>query len=241
MEKEKLENIVKLSYSFTDTLKKLGKRAAGGNFKTLRKYIEKYQIDVSHFNPEQIRIEKLRKNLTDKKKDLSEILTENSSYGRGHLKERLYNEGLKKRCCELCGQSEIWNGKKMSLILDHINGVWDDNRIENIRIVCPNCNATLDTHCGKNLSYKNLKKIEYGFDVNEKVDFRFIMTDEKNNINILRRKVDRPEYEVLLKEIDELGFSATGRKYGVSDNSIRKWVKNYEKYKITRGSVEIQK
>jgi transposase-like protein len=67
------------------------------------------------------------------------------------------------------------------------------------------------------------------------------MTDEKNNINILRRKVDRPEYEVLLKEIDELGFSATGRKYGVSDNSIRKWVKNYEKYKITRGSVEIQK
>lgn len=50
----------------------------------------------------------------------------------------------------MCGQGEEWNGKKMSLILDHINGVHNDNRLENLRIVCPNCNATLDTHCGKN-------------------------------------------------------------------------------------------
>jgi hypothetical protein len=238
MEKENLEKIIKISNSLAETLKNLGKRAAGGNFKTLRKYIDKYDIDISHFNPEKIRIEKLKKFLTEKKKDLSEILTKNSSYNRGHLKKRLYDEGIKECKCELCGQNEIWNGKKISLILDHINGVWDDNRIENIRIVCPNCNATLDTHCGKNLSPKNQKKLQYGFDINEQVDFRFIMTEEKNNINILKRKVDRPEYEVLLKEIDELGYSATGRKYGVSDNAIRKWVKYYEKDKVTRGSVE---
>jgi len=234
MEKENLEKIIKISNSLAETLKNLGKRAAGGNFKTLRKYIDKYGIDISHFNPEQIRREKLKKYLTEKKKDLSEILTKNSSYNRGNLKKRLYDEGVKECKCELCGQNEIWKGKRMSLILDHINGVWDDNRIENIRIVCPNCNATLDTHCGKNSSPKNQKKLQYGFDMNEKVDFRFIMTEEKNNINILKRKVDRPEYEVLLKEIDELGYSATGRKYGVSDNAIRKWVKYYEKHKVTK-------
>ena len=73
-----------------------------------------------------------------------------------HLKNRLYKEGIKKRECELCGQDEIWKGKKISLILVHKNGIFNDNRLKNLRIVCPNCNATLETHCGRNKgTYKN--------------------------------------------------------------------------------------
>jgi hypothetical protein len=72
------------------------------------------------------------------------------TYARKELKDRLYKTGLKKRECELCEQDETWRGKRMSLILDHINGVNDDHRLENLRIVCPNCNATLDTFSGKN-------------------------------------------------------------------------------------------
>ena len=74
---------------------------------------------------------------------------EGSSYQRARLKERLFDAGLKERACELCGQGEIWHGRRMSLILDHVNGIADDNRLENLRVVCANCNATLDTHCGK--------------------------------------------------------------------------------------------
>lgn len=55
----------------------------------------------------------------------------------------------------MCGQGEEWNGKKISLILDHINGDRKNNLIENLQILCPNCNATLDTHCGKNINNKN--------------------------------------------------------------------------------------
>jgi len=78
---------------------------------------------------------------------MSDILVENSTFSRVHLKDRLFKEGLKLNICEMCGQNGEWMGKKMTLILDHINGVNNDNRLENLRIVCPNCNATLDTHC----------------------------------------------------------------------------------------------
>lgn len=80
---------------------------------------------------------------------LDEVLVENSFYNRTKLKARLYEAGLRERQCQLCGQGERWNGRGMSLILDHINGVAIDNRLENLRIVCPNCAATLDTHCGR--------------------------------------------------------------------------------------------
>ena len=147
--KEYLITIIYESNSIKEVLEKMGLRAAGGNYRVINEYIKKYDIDISHFL-------EYRKNILcnlhkTQKTNLLEILTENSSFSRTHLKERLFKEGLKERCCELCGQGEEWQGKKMSLILDHINGVHNDNRIENLRIVCPNCNATLDTHAGKNI------------------------------------------------------------------------------------------
>lgn len=221
MERENLKQIVEESRTYSEVLKKLGLRAAGGNFKTLKKNIGKYELDIQHFNPSLVRKEKLN-NFKELfiKKDINEYLVENSTYGRVHLKERLYDEKLKERKCELCGQDEEWNGKKMSLILDHKNGCWNDNRLENLRIVCPNCNATLDTHCGKQRS--KLKKENY----------RKIINDKKIANYLSRRIVDRPEYQLLLKEVEEIGYTATGRKYGVSDNAIRKWLKVYEKLKI---------
>lgn len=220
MEKKVLLEAVKSSKTKTECLKKLGLRAAGGNYKTLMKYINRYNIDISHFNSDEIRKQKLSLLGKTKKIPLIDILTTGSTYNRGHLKERLFNDGIKKRKCELCGQNEMWNGKKMSLIIDHINGVWDDNRIENLRIVCPNCNATLPTHCGKN------KKTE-----EPKIDKRTILTKNKEEFLIRSRKVERPDYNTLISEVELFGYTGTGKKYGVSDNTIRKWIKFYEKYK----------
>ncbi len=50
--------------------------------------------------------------------------------------------------------------------------------------------------------------------------------------SIVQRRVERPSYEILIKETKELGFSAVGRKYGVSDNAIRNWVRIYDKFGI---------
>ena len=220
-EYEKLKNIVSDSFSYSDCLKKMNLSTRPGNYTTLKKYINLYKINIEHFYKNQI--DGLSNYVLNIKKDINEILIENSTY-TSHLKDRLYKDGLKKRSCELCGQDEEWMGKKMSLILDHINGINNDNRIENLRIVCPNCNATLDTHCrgNKKSNEKNKKYCECGREIFKTSK----MCSECNSIK--SRKVDRPSLEQLKEDILNLGYSGTGRKYGVSDNSVRKWIKRYE-------------
>ncbi len=121
-------------------------RPAGGNHLTLRKYAENvWDISTAHFDPDRARNEALRKQPVA----LSSILVAGSTYSRAHLKERLFKEGLKERRCEQCGQGELWRGRRMALILDHVNGIANDHRLENLQVVCPNCAATLPTHCGR--------------------------------------------------------------------------------------------
>lgn len=214
--KENMEKIFKESESFTDVTLKLGLGIT--NNRTLKKYISKYNIDISHFNPYKKGLEKMSKKI-----ELKEILKENISYPSSRLKERLYKEGLKERKCEFCGQGEEWNGKHISLILDHINGIKTDNRLENLRILCPNCNATLDTHCRGNAFFVRQEHKKEKKKKNIKVNI--------NNC-AKRRLIERPPYEILKAEINEFGREAVGRKYGVTGNSIRKWIWIYEKYGV---------
>lgn len=243
-EKESFEKLVKSSLTIKEICKKLGLRKSGGGSSTVSKYIKIYNIDTSHF-----------KNRPTKENffriSLEEALTENSNYkSTNHLKDRLYKEGVKKRECELCGQGEEWKGKHMSLILDHINGINNDNRLENLRIVCPNCNATLETHCRGN------KKREYSIDLNEKINskskwyYQFrkpkerkkcencqteLKSKNKHNLckkcyDIKQRKVERPSIEDLIADVEKNGYEATGRKYKVTGNCIKKWIKNKDKW-----------
>src|SRR3954453_7122501 len=135
------------SLSFSDALRRLGMRPAGGNHRTLKLLAERLGVPTPLFAPHAPQREALR--AASRPIPLEDILVRGSTYNRYDLKRRLYAGGLKERACEVCGQGEIWRGRQMSLILDHINGEATDNRLENLRIVCPNCAATLDTHCGK--------------------------------------------------------------------------------------------
>jgi hypothetical protein len=230
-EKETFSKIVEKSINLSDVCRNLGLKPYYGNRQSVKKYIDEYKLDVSHF----------RFNVNNgkrHKRELNEIMIEYSVYDTTTLKKRLYKEGLKERRCELCGQGEEWNNMKISLILDHINGINTDNRIENLRIVCPNCNAGLDTHGGKNTG--NGKRYDYSTGLIEEKKYFCKCGNEKSKnskkckkcSDIKQRKVERPDKETLLKDIEVLGYTGTGRKYGVSDNAIRKWIKKYKECEV---------
>jgi hypothetical protein len=223
------------SLSYTEALRKLGLRPAGGNHALFRKYVDEvWKISTDHFDQSQARADALLRQR--RLRPLSEILVQGSSYNRRNLKLRLYAEGLKNRACEMCGQGEIWRGATISLILDHVNGVPDDNRLENLRIVCPNCNATLDTHCGrKNMSLHEQACLRCARPFMPKRAKQRYCSSEcgvRYDRALLprpgARKVERPSYEQLLIDLSEMSWLAVGHKYGVSGTAVRKWVESYE-------------
>jgi hypothetical protein len=80
---------------------------------------------------------------------LEDILVVNSMYTHGpRLRQRLIKAGLRKAECEECGLAER-RGRPLALALGHINGIHTDNRLENLRILCPNCHALTDTWCAR--------------------------------------------------------------------------------------------
>src|SRR3954464_14495038 len=111
--------------SYAEALRWRGMCASGGGTATLRKWAARWGISTYHFDPYASQ-RGLRRHQS---RPLSEVMVENSTFNRGHLKNRLYREGLKERQCELCGQGEVWQGSRMSLILDHINGNGRDHRL----------------------------------------------------------------------------------------------------------------
>ena len=144
--KEILEKVVRESVSIAEVCRKMDIKPVGGNYKTIKKYIKLYELDDSHFTGQGWNSGENYKHF-GKVCSLEEILVENSTYtNTTNIKEKLYKEKLKKRKCEICG-IENWNDKKLSFHLDHINGKNMDNRIENIRILCPNCHSQTDTYC----------------------------------------------------------------------------------------------
>jgi hypothetical protein len=144
-----LEAAVVESYSIAGVLRRLGLRVAGGNYKTIQAEIRRLGLSTAHWTG-QAHL-RGRRHTWAVKTPPDTILVEESTYrgGTSKLKSRLVAAGLLREACAKCGVSE-WHGERLSLHLDHVNGRSTDNRIENLRLLCPNCHSLTPTYCGKN-------------------------------------------------------------------------------------------
>lgn len=221
---EQVREAIRTSFSWRETIFKLGLNGDGGsNNQTFKKIAKEHNFDYSHFKGTGWSKGKQSFNLIP----LNELLIKGKIVKSLALKKRLIKEGLlEEKCCK-CGLGPEWNGIRLELQLDHEDGDNCNNELCNLRIICPNCHTQTPTYCRK----KNKIKIKKQCDICHKE----IIKKNKSGLcsccfNKQRdytkfRKVERPLKEILLKQVEELGYSGTGRLYGVSGTSIRKWLR----------------
>lgn len=153
---EQLKNAVKDSKSYRQVLGKLNLREAGGNYDQLKKYAGELKLDTTHFTGKAWN--KGMRGIGQPVIPLENILIKGSLYQSFKLKSRLFKQGLKNPQCEICGWAKLADGGRLPLELDHINGDRHDNRLINLRILCPNCHSLQTTHRGRNRN-KSTKKV----------------------------------------------------------------------------------
>jgi hypothetical protein len=144
---------VKESVTVAQVLRALNLVPAGGNYHSLKLHIERLGLETNHFLGQG---HNKGKTLPSPPGTipLSKILVEHSTYtSNDRLKIRLVREGLLEyRCSEQGCEISEWKGAPLSLHLDHKNGNRRDNRLDNLRFLCPNCHSQTPTYCGKNIS-----------------------------------------------------------------------------------------
>lgn len=154
--KEWLEELCKDSYSYAEVLKKAGRKQGGGTQATLRKKIQEFNIDISHFTGQDWHASPNQKPQGGKEKyQLSEVFKKNSSITQKGLRGYVKRHNLIPYKCKTCGCDGKWQNGIISLEIHHIDGDNKNNELSNLCYLCPNCHALTDTYRGKNVGSKN--------------------------------------------------------------------------------------
>ena len=137
--------IVESSFYIKDVLIKCGYSAFLNKRSRdkVKKRIDDLKINTDHFK-------------YNKPKSLKEVCILGGKYNKGGLKRRIIKEDLLEEVCSICNIGSIWNGKRLVLQIDHINGDNSDNRLSNLRLLCPNCHSQTETYGGKKRSVSSV-------------------------------------------------------------------------------------
>lgn len=203
---EQLTEAVKLSTNYAEVMRNLNLKPRGSNYSTVKRSITRLELDVTHFYGQAWRKGKVGGGT---RKPIEEFLVFGHT-NTSHLKNRLIKEELLERKCYGC-LNVVWQGQPIPLELEHKDGVNENNVLDNLTLLCPNCHALTETYRGKNVKVRANRK----------------PYQRKSRAT----KIDWPSNEELLDRLAKSNYSAVGRELGVSDNAVRK--------RLSRGCGEI--
>lgn len=234
--KQQLELAIRNTHSLSECTKFLGFSyfAKHSRMAVLRKIQEFGLVEIKFKKRKFSKEEKEQRSVIADTKELL-VLNGQRRVSTSYLRKRLIKDGILHNICSMCRSAPEWQNKPLVFHLDHINGNNKDNRIENLRLLCPNCHSQTDTYCGRNA--KN--SILYSAGIKTRKEIKVYKDKDGNTIDDGRyatkgiprldiRKVERPskeELESLL--LAGVPFIRIAAKYGVSDNAVRKWCSFY--------------
>lgn len=221
---EQIQNLLDKSTSYRDFFSKLGyENVSGGyRYRELKKYIQTNNLNTDALISNKAIKPKKQKS---RKRNIETYLNNEFNISSSKLKIRLLREEILKPLCSICKNIE-WCGKPIPLQLDHINGDSSNNNLDNLRLLCPNCHAQTDTYCGKNIKNKKLCKTCNSI---PRKNNSIFCSDE------CRPKIERDKkskystseiYQIFLD--NDSNYTKTSKIVGISDNAIRKRLKNWQ-------------
>ena len=207
--KEELEQIVKESHTYREVIIKLGySSVTGGNNETLKERLKLYQISTSHFNSHYYK--------RQRKLNIEKIFSNNSTVSQQVLRSAIQHYNIFPYQCRCCGNTGVWQDKPLTLTLDHINGNNHDNRIENLRWLCPNCDRQQPTFGSKNKKELHKGKI-------------LIPLDSCTPAITKKSQTEVPPRELIKEKLfDYKNYTQCANYFGVSPTQLRRWCKHYK-------------
>lgn len=217
---ENLQNMFDRHHSFTDILKELGFDAYTGNHRTLKSRITEDKIDLTKFNENKTNY--LNTSTFKNAKSFDDIFCENSTYNCRHeIKRKLIKLNILEYKCAICSNDGTHFGQPLSLQLDHLNGISTDNRICNLRLLCPNCHSQTNTFSGKR--HKKYYKCPI---CQSPIQGKSTKCKKCENFSRRGKNVlDWPPVEEVISMVRSSSFLQTGKRLNRSDNAIRKFLK----------------
>lgn len=145
---ERLAEAVAASTSYAGVLRHLGIPQAGGSQAYLARRIRSDGLDTTHFLG-QAHMRGTVGSRRSRPEDVLVLRPSGAARVKTELLRRVLQEAGIPRLCGVCGIEPVWQGRPLTLVIDHVNGDWLDNRLPNLRFLCPNCHAQTATWCRK--------------------------------------------------------------------------------------------